>query len=591
MQLSSSLWSLLIILLYFINNCFCTVDINPKTYEIDISKPANEYLQPICRDLGESSKLAFNRMSNIIPPQIARKFRPMAWNYWMSNEIKEPYKSEIQYISECLSIPIKDMILINLVYEFMPACTSIVLSDARGQIIHGRNQDFPTILRDTVFNAKYTKSGSLLFEGTSFFGYVGIPTGIKYGAFSITMNARVSFDYWNNLKAINDFWFPSGWLPREALIHDSNFKQAVVRLRDTPIMSDIYYIIAGINNGVVVSRDVKSHIKMDWLRPPKSKLISKKKWYIIETNYDDWKEGMDTIIEGKKAAGRRRKAIQLLNRIGRENINKKQLYKILSTPPILAEDTAYTTIFSPSDSAYYNTKIRKKTPLEGVGLNKPCKKSSDCVNARWDVACCNGQCKVKLFDYVGLKAFCPNKCKACSFCLPGSCSEMNKKIKDQNCQYHEQCIGHGIYSDDMACCWQPKVHKRKCTKKEKDYTGKGIGWCPNQCKAGVGCPAGTCPTNGKQKNEPCKCHEQCQGHGLRLTAMACCHGVCKQKRYGFCPRSAKKGKVIVSNTVSEDVFIIWSALVVMFCVFGFVCGISAASAYSNYSWNGKKTII
>ena len=54
-----------------------------------------------------------------------------------------------------------------------------------------RNQDFPTVLRNDTVNMVYVDAdNNTLYEGTTFFGYVGIPTGVKFNGFSITIDAR-----------------------------------------------------------------------------------------------------------------------------------------------------------------------------------------------------------------------------------------------------------------------------------------------------------------------------------------------------------------------------------------------------------------
>ena len=138
-------------------------------------------------------------------------------------------------------------------------------------------------------------------------------------------------------------------------MYDKDFNECVKRLSDTIIQAPIYYIIAGIDgsmNGAVITRN-QTQIN----GPNDSQQIwylnnSEYEWYLVETNYDHWKPAEDS---------RREHAVNMLNNIGQENINLAALYQVLSTPPVLASNTVYTTLMQPSNTTYYNTTIRFDT--------------------------------------------------------------------------------------------------------------------------------------------------------------------------------------------------------------------------------------
>ena len=43
-------------------------------------------------------------------------------------------------------------------------------------------------LRPLLFNAEFQKGGKTLYKSTAFAGFIGVLTGVKEGAFSITVN-------------------------------------------------------------------------------------------------------------------------------------------------------------------------------------------------------------------------------------------------------------------------------------------------------------------------------------------------------------------------------------------------------------------
>lgn len=183
--------SLFCVLSLFIVNNLATVNITAKTYILNTSLPANEYLRDICNDYKEVAVSAFGVMLDMLPKALQPSAEKLAMEYWSSGSVKEPYKSEIEYFSNCSGLSIQKIMTINIIYDLTAFCTSIVCVQPDGKILHARNQDFPTVLRNDTANMVYVDAqNNTLYEATSFVGYVGVPTGIKYNGFSITIDAR-----------------------------------------------------------------------------------------------------------------------------------------------------------------------------------------------------------------------------------------------------------------------------------------------------------------------------------------------------------------------------------------------------------------
>ena len=138
-------------------------------------------------------------------------------------------------------------------------------------------------------------------------------------------------------------------------MYDTHFDECIQRLSTTEIQAPIYYIVAGTDNsmnGAVVTRN-QTQVN----GPNDSQQVwylnnSNYGWYLLETNYDHWEPAGDT---------RRENANKMLQSIGQENVSFETLYQVLSTPPVLAKDTVYTTQMAPSNLTYFNTTIRFDT--------------------------------------------------------------------------------------------------------------------------------------------------------------------------------------------------------------------------------------
>lgn len=98
----------------------------------------------------------------------------------------------MQGIAQVLDFEMKEILLLNYLYELQAFCTSIVARQADGTILHGRNLDFSFAdqMRDITYVAHYYKNGLPLFDAVMFAGDLGVFTGIRAGAFSVSENDR-----------------------------------------------------------------------------------------------------------------------------------------------------------------------------------------------------------------------------------------------------------------------------------------------------------------------------------------------------------------------------------------------------------------
>jgi len=352
--------SLFLVALLGVQVSRAVINIPAKTYVLNSSLPASQYYAPVCKDKKQDAIYAFSAMLDMIPAGLQSEFEDIAMTFWR-NDITEPYKSEIQYFSDCTGLAIKDLITVNLIYDLVAVCTSIVAVDPNGKVYHGRNFDFPTVLRNDTINLLYVDAdNNTLYEMTTAAGYVGVPSGFKPNGFAITMDERYVVQVpWENILDLEKGYFPDGWLIREALIKDTTFDEAVDRLSTTPIIAGIYYIVAGTDDsmdGAIITRN-QTHVNgpvtdgVEYNKPLYLK-DSPHDWFIIETNYDYWKVPKDD---------RRDHAIRHLNEIGQENIDFDTLFEVLSTPPVLASGTVFTSLYSPSQVDYFNITIRFDT--------------------------------------------------------------------------------------------------------------------------------------------------------------------------------------------------------------------------------------
>lgn len=157
-----------------------------------------------------------------------------------------------------------------------------------GTIVHGRNLDFEyaDILRKITYAAKFVRGDKILFEATMFAGCVGVYTGMKPGAFSISENKRAISQQKDLLSLAVTFemiiagYKSISWVMRDTLFECHNYECAYNKLNETPTISAAYVILAGTkdNEGVILSRDRTSTAHAEHL--------SADNWYLLQTNED-----------------------------------------------------------------------------------------------------------------------------------------------------------------------------------------------------------------------------------------------------------------------------------------------------------------
>ncbi|MBN3295537.1 NAAA amidase, partial [Amia calva] len=222
-----------------------------------------------------------------IPKWVHKAISPVVES--LENYMPQPYAGEMRGASKGFGCSLADVIVLNLAYEITAFCTSIVAQDINGNLYHARNMDypFPAILRNMTMDILYVRNGQVAYRGTTFAGYVGIWTGQSPGKFTISGDERCGSQgfWWEN--AVAAFLMkntPASWLMRNTLEEAEDFQEAVLRLSKVPLISDVYYIVAGVNpgEGVVVTRNRRGAADIWPLNPLNGE------WYRVETNYDHW---------------------------------------------------------------------------------------------------------------------------------------------------------------------------------------------------------------------------------------------------------------------------------------------------------------
>ena len=155
----------------------------------------------------------------------------------------------------------------------------------------------------TCIQAQFQSGGVTVYNATQYAGYVGILTGFKRGAFSITVDTRIDSEL--DLPLIE--WFEGkyqgnfvGFLNRQVLQNNNSYAAAFTELTTVNTIAPVYLILGGSNagDGVVITReaDVVINIWSAFLTLKRSKhglifvlaalqsQLANGSWFLLETS-------------------------------------------------------------------------------------------------------------------------------------------------------------------------------------------------------------------------------------------------------------------------------------------------------------------
>merc|ERR1719453_1187775 len=114
----------------------------------------------------------------------------------------QEHQDEMKAIAEIGGWSVEAIQFVNLFYEYGTlgahspgtssiACTSIVAQTLQNEILHSRNQDYSLPgLPNITIQVDFQRNGKTIYKGNTFVGYIGLPTAMRVGAWSISANSR-----------------------------------------------------------------------------------------------------------------------------------------------------------------------------------------------------------------------------------------------------------------------------------------------------------------------------------------------------------------------------------------------------------------
>jgi hypothetical protein len=249
--------------------------------------------------------------------------------------VDDELRQEVQSMADICEISYAEAIFLNFMYEYNVHCTSIVVRNATGYILHGRNLDYGygDSLRKTVIELHWYKGGKILFKSAQFVWYIGVGTGVKPGVFSVSQNQRD--DGHNEYNYVSLALGYKGVLLeiRRALETAQSYKDAFELLSSDHIAATSYDTLAGPHSGSVITRDRLDTADV-WA-------LSESQWWLVQTNFDHW------LTPPARDNKRAQTAIAYIETQTPSGMDFGSLYEALSQYPVLNPTTVFTSLIDP----------------------------------------------------------------------------------------------------------------------------------------------------------------------------------------------------------------------------------------------------
>uniref|UniRef100_A0AAY5K392 Acid ceramidase n=1 Tax=Esox lucius TaxID=8010 RepID=A0AAY5K392_ESOLU len=307
-------------------------------YTIDLDLPPSERWKPIINDKKAelvSMIQAIRDLANAFVPSgklidLVDKDLPL-----IVSTLPYPFNEEIKGIATASGVPLGEVVLFNIFYEVFTVYVYFHWDTKN------RSWLITEKLKPLVVNIDFQRGNKTVFKATNFAGYVGMLTGMKPHAFTLTMNERFSLDggYIGIVEWIlgkrDGMWM--SFLTRSVLENATSYEEAKIRLAQTKLLAPAYFILGGnqTSQGCVITRSRVLSLDI-WEID-----LKLGRWYVLETNYDHWQDPL--FLDD-----RRTPAMKCMNQTTQSNISRKTVYDVLSTKPVLNKLTTYTTLMEVS---------------------------------------------------------------------------------------------------------------------------------------------------------------------------------------------------------------------------------------------------
>ena len=236
------------------------------------------------------------------------------------------YVNELKGISKFFKdIPMEYILLVHLCYESYCQCTSVVLKDKDSSLYLGRTLDWVDFerLRELTIDIDVYSGNVFLYKFTTFVGYIGCLTSVKWNKFGFAINFRMtSSNKINEMHYQNPNW-PIGFLGRYMNEHCNSLNDAIKLWSKEMLMAPVYVTLLNKNKAIQITRDENATLK-----PLTINITPNEYNEILSDNNIDSNSDIHNIVrENNELKQELNDKIQMLSRKSKKQINNNNSNK------------------------------------------------------------------------------------------------------------------------------------------------------------------------------------------------------------------------------------------------------------------------
>jgi len=227
-----------------------------------------------------------------------------------------------------------------------PGCTSVLTCDERNRVMHGRNLDWANAhtFAQLMFRVNFTRNKQLLFQSDQIPGHVGVLTGVRLGAFSVSINAR-RLEQNPSLEQFLDCMDAIPMQPamssfRYAMENFKTFDELYKNVTTTPVCAARYSIIGSADGRGTRIQHIDDYDNHTAIFFEEQLQCTNQSWFIAQCNSDLNVSRSDDI--------RRDTVMKELESEGRDYATTSVgLFRAMTVPKVKNAKTVHTSIMSP----------------------------------------------------------------------------------------------------------------------------------------------------------------------------------------------------------------------------------------------------
>jgi len=233
-----------------------TVSCDVPRYKVDLDAPPEVRWNRVIGDFSRQIPSAMQEVERMLEDAGIKIPRRATDFFLASSEASAACAEEIMALSEQLGVAPAKVITMQVAYEFLGGSSvSTIAPSKEGPPLMVRSLDWcrlTDILRRLTIEVDFQRDGRSVFIASSWAGYLGVATGMKPGAFSVSLNPRPQA----RRKPAKAVAWPVGILLRKVLSDEITFTDAVAAISAAPTILPCFVSVAGTrqNEGVVISR-------------------------------------------------------------------------------------------------------------------------------------------------------------------------------------------------------------------------------------------------------------------------------------------------------------------------------------------------